>query len=136
MIRFGVDLDRQTFFTRRPPGGRRKGCSRVIFFEENATATCNCLLHDLRKLVEQPGQRRFQLNMIIGDINRSCSHLAKGANAKRHPVSRPRLLFHHEHGKAGGGLAQRRFDPAQSLLLAEFVRDPDDKGLRHGCLPS
>jgi len=37
------------------------------------------------------GNRRVQLNMIIGDINRSCSQLTKGADAKRHPVTRPRL---------------------------------------------
>jgi hypothetical protein len=33
-------------------------------------------------------------------------------------------------GKLEEALPQRRFDPAQSLLLAEFVRDLDDKGLR------
>jgi hypothetical protein len=77
--------------------GARKACSE-FFFEENATAACNCLLHDLRKLVEQPGQRHFQLNMIIGDINRSCGHLTTARTSKRHPVT-PRLLLHHEHGK-------------------------------------
>jgi hypothetical protein len=115
-------------FTRLGGAAAAKRADELFFFEENATAACNCLLHDLRKLVEQPGQRHFQLNMIIGDINRSCSQLTKGADAKCHPVTRPRLLLHHEHGKTGGGLAQRRFDPAQSLLLAEFVRELDARG--------
>jgi hypothetical protein len=53
--------------------------------------------------VKQPRQRHFQLNMIVGDINPSGSHLAKGADAKRHPVCRPRLFLHREHGKTGGG---------------------------------
>ena len=73
--------------------------AQLFFLKQNATTACDCLLHDLRKLVKQPGQCHLQLNMIVGDINASCSHLAKGADAKRHPVSRPRLLLHHEHGE-------------------------------------
>jgi hypothetical protein len=34
--------------------------------------------------------------MIVGDINPSGSHLAKSADAKRHPVCRPRLFLHRE----------------------------------------
>jgi hypothetical protein len=77
-------------------------------------------LPDLRKLVKQPRQRHFQLNMIVGDFNPSGSHLAKGADAKRHPVCRP---LHREHGKLEEALTQRRFDPTQSLLIRLEILD-------------
>ena len=107
---------------------RQVRCARrqLFFLQQNATTACDGLLHNLRKFVKQPGQCHLQLNVIVGDINSSCRDLAKGADAKRHPVSRPGLLLHHEHGKAGGGLAQRRLDATQSLFLAEFVRKLDD----------
>ena len=74
-------------FTHLGGAAAAKRADELFFFEENATAACNCLLHDLRKLVEQPGQRHFQLNMIIGDINRSCGHLttARTRNVIRSP---------------------------------------------------
>ena len=46
---------RRTFSLAGQRRGGRKVCSRVIFFEENATAGRNCLLHDLRKLVGNQG---------------------------------------------------------------------------------
>ena len=68
--------------------------AELFLLEQDATATGDRLLRDVRKLVKQPGQRHFQLDMIVGNINPSCSHLTKRADAKRHPVSRPRLLLH------------------------------------------
>jgi len=68
--------------------------AELFLLEQDTTTPGDCLLHDLSKLVKQPGQGDFQLNMIVGDINYPGSHLAKRADAKRHSISRPRLLFH------------------------------------------
>jgi hypothetical protein len=77
-------------------------------------------LPDLRKLAKQPRQRHFQLNMIVGDINPSTWPRARTRNVIRsadHASSSTASM-----GKLEEALAQRRFDPTQSILLAEFVR--------------
>jgi hypothetical protein len=102
----------------------------LLFFLEKNAAT-DGLLRDLRKLLQQPGRRHFQLDIIVSDVNVTCSHLSKGPHPKTHPLPRPNLLLNHEHRKAGGGLTQRRFDAAQGPLFAELVRDLNDQGLRH-----
>ena len=98
---------RRTFSLAGQRRGGRKVCSRVIFFRGECDRGPQLSVARPAQTCGQPGQRHFQLNMIIGNINRSRSQLTKGADAKRHPVTRPRLLLHHEHGKTGGGLAQR-----------------------------
>jgi hypothetical protein len=103
----------------------------LFFLEEPATTGINDLLRDLRKFVQQPGQRHFQLHVIIGDVNMTRSHLAKRPDPKNNPVWRPCLLLDDEHRKTGGDLAWRRPDAAHRLRLAELVRDLDGKGLTH-----
>jgi hypothetical protein len=57
----------------------------LLFFLEKNAAT-DGLLHDLRKLLQQPGRRHFQLDIIVSDVNVTCSHLSKGPHPKTHPL--------------------------------------------------
>jgi hypothetical protein len=44
-------------------------------------------LHCLRKFVQQPEQRHFQLHVILSHLNVSCCYLSEGADAEAHPVT-------------------------------------------------
>jgi hypothetical protein len=88
-----------------------------FFLEQHSAASSDGLLHCLRKFVQQPGQRHFQLHVILGDLNVSCCYLSEGADAETQPVAQPSLLLNGEHWKLEETLPNAGFHAPQGLFL-------------------
>jgi hypothetical protein len=79
---------RSNFENCREVESRERGIASFLL-EQHPAASGDDLLHCLRKSVQQPGQRHFQLHVILSHLHVSCCYLSEGADAETQPVTRP-----------------------------------------------
>ena len=65
-------------------------------------------LRDFGKALQQPRQRDFQADMIVGNIEMAGRRLPHRADAEDHAIVLPSLLIDLQYGNAGGRTRQAR----------------------------
>ena len=105
----------------------------LFLFQQKHGFFANKRLQRFSKFCQKPRQKHFELYAILGNIDRAADGLAERAHPKLQMIAGPNLFFDAEQmPKAGAGAAEPFLQAAKRLLLAEAMRNGDDKRLCHG----
>ena len=99
--------------------------------EQQTTAIPDRDLRDFGESLQQPGQRHFEPDMIILDIEMTRRRLPQSAHAKHQAIAVPSLFIDLQHGNAGRGARQSSLQPACRLFAAKPMRYRNDKRCGH-----
>ena len=89
------------------------------FTEQQIAAIPDRHLGCLGKALQQPRQRDFQPDMIVGDIHMTGRCLAQRAHAKNQAIALPSFLIDLKDGYAGNRARQAGLEAARSLFTAK-----------------